>query len=121
MTKRLHPVMLQQGEEDPQGPNMAHISSPFARVHRVGYNLTGRSRSLCGHRAARTTRHVRMVEQVETHQKVTAEDIEYLEGRALALRERINQEETAVARYRDDMALAADLTSTQRRELQSRI
>ena len=55
-----------------------------------GVEPTGRSRSLGGHRAMRTTRHVRMVEQVETYQNATAEDVEYLEGRALALRERIN-------------------------------
>ena len=55
------------------------------------------------------------------YQNVTAEDIEYLEGRALALRGRINQEETSLARYREEMVAAANLTATQRRELQPRM
>ena len=69
----------------------------------------------------RTTRHVRVVEQVETYQNVAAKDVEHLEGRALALRGRIRQEASSMARYREEMAAAANLTATQRRELQSRM
>ena len=100
-------------------------NGPYLAHHRVGtqggVEPTVRSRSLGGNRAVRTTRHVRMVEQVETYQHVTAEDVEYLEARASVLQERIQQEEESMNRFREEMMMAVHLTATQRRELQSRI
>ena len=120
MTKRLRQTKWQQGEEHPRGSQDGPRVVPGRGGAQVGVEPTGRSRSLGGHQAVRTTRHVRVVEQVETFQNVTAEDVEHLEGRASALQERINQEAGSMARYREGMVAAANLTATQRRELQSR-
>ena len=90
------------------GPHLAH--------HRVGaqggVEPTVRSRSLGGNRAVRTTRHVRMVEQVETYQHVTAEDVEYLEARASVLQGRTQQEAESMSRFREEMMMAVRLTAT---------
>ena len=105
----------------PSGSHNGHHLAPNRVGTQGGVEPTVRSRSLGGHRAARTARHVGMVEQVETYQSVAAEDIEFLEARALALRERIQQEEDSMRRFREEMMVVVHMTATQRRELQSRI
>jgi hypothetical protein len=59
-----------------------------------------------------------VVERVETYQNVSPEDVECLEGRATALRGRVQQEEDSMNRYREEMVAVANRIATQRRELQ---
>ena len=101
----------------PHGPDIV----PSRASVQGGVEPTGRSRSPGGHRAVRATRHVRVAQRVETYQNVSSEDVAHLEGRAIALRERVQPEEDSMNRYREEMAAAANLIATQRRELQSRI
>ena len=69
-------------------------------------------------------RQVRVVEQFETFQNVgsaTHDGILFLEGRARALAERLQQEAGSMVRRRDEMTAAASMTATQRHELQVRV